>query len=68
MDVEISHQRLSKQSIHQAKVLTKLVKDMEKFLFYRMVTKKQSKILSNTMHVLLYLGSFIMADIRTQEH
>ena len=30
MDVEISHQRLSKQFVHQTKVLTKLVKNMEK--------------------------------------
>ena len=67
MGLSILHHRISKQFIHQAAVLTKLFKNMERLpgspTVYQTVTKIQHKIPSRTTHVLAYLGKFIIAEV-----
>jgi len=50
-DVKISHQSLSKQFIHQTKVLTKLFKNMDKKLWFTKWLKTNNKKYLTTQHI-----------------
>ena len=64
VDVKISHQLLSKQLLHQPKVLTKLFKNVEKSHGLPNGCELTIQNTFHKTHILPYLGKFIMAEVR----